>query len=246
METELNKSAINGLLAILAPGAFLLLCITWLVSMAYKGQPNYYQNNELLFLFLFLLTAYILGLINDAFCQWAEGAFLGKLYKQGPRLQVINQHKHWLTELDAFYKQATGLSLYEINRETGLPMPGDYNGYKLHKYNLSQFERFAVFVLAKEGLDQKIDTLKSKYMLLRNLVPPFLLCGIGGLAVVAIGWLPSGNHFIFYHPYFVLAFGLVLLFTCVWLIRSFALGRIEYLTELYRYIRYYYLLHNKN
>ncbi len=246
METELNKSAINGLLAILAPGAFLLLCITWMVSLVYKGQPNYFDSNQLLFLFLFLLAAYILGLINDALCQWAEGRLLVGLYKQRPQLRVIDENRHWLTELDAFYKKTTGLSLYETDRETGQPMPGDYNGHKLHKYNLSQFERFAVFVLAKEGLDGKVDTLKSKYMLLRNMIPPFVCCGIGGIVLYFMGMLHTGTTIIFYHPYFVLAFAVLLLLACFWLCRAFVRGRLEYLAELYRYTRFHYLLNNKN
>jgi hypothetical protein len=246
METKLNKSVINGLLAILAPGAFLLLCITWMVSLAYKGQPNYFNSNELLFLFLFLLAAYILGLINDALCQWAEGRLLVTLYKKRPQLRVIDQNKHWLAELDAFYKQSTGLSLYETNRETDQPMPGDYNGHKLHKYNLSQFERFAVFVLAKEGLDEKIDSLKSKYILLRNLIPSFVCSSAGGVVLYLMGMLHTGTRIIFYHPYFVLALAVSLLLACIWLCRAFTRGRLEYLTELYRYTRFYYLLHNKN
>jgi hypothetical protein len=246
METELNKSAINHLLAILAPGAFLLAACTWLLSLVFKGQPNYYKSNELLFLFLFLLAAYILGLLNDALCRWAEGLLLRRLYGDAPHVTVIGSHPHWLPELDALYRKGAGLSLYETDRNTGQPMPGSYNGHKLHRFNLSQFERFALFILAKEGLDSKVEPLKAKYILLRNLVLPFGACALCGLGAKIGGLLTHGGAYIFYHPYFVPALALSLLLACIWLCRAFARGRLEYLTELYRYTRFHYLSHNKN
>ena len=240
METDLTKPAINAFLAVVAPGAVLLLCSFWCMGVFYPSKITGYSVNELLFLFVFLLFAYLVGLLLDKLAEKVEGLFLTRLYGAYPSVKIVERYPHWLETLNEHYLQATGISLYELD-EAGLPKAGQHNSKKLHKYNLRQFERFAVFTLASHNLTAKTDALKAKYLLLRNLVLPFLVCGVCGVVTWCSGMLAAAPAGLWYHPPVVLCASLLFLFVCCCLPGMFRKSRITYLTELYRDTRFLYL-----
>lgn len=245
MEPELNKSFINGFLATIAPGAFILLYTIWGVSIFYPDQPNYFTNNQLLFLFIFLIFSYIIGLIIETLSARLEGLFLKAIYGKHPSLVIIDANKHWLEDLDEFYYTTLKISLYDRNKTDMQPKPGEYNSKKLDKYNLTQFERFASFVLTKEEIDGKTDHLKSKYLLLRNLLFAFVICSLSGIVFFHYGHLHNDSKNIFYEPDFILASSIILILSSIFLFIYFRATRLEYLSNLYRDIRFHYLLNIK-
>jgi len=245
METELNKSVINGFWALIAPGVFLLLHSIWGISIFYTGQPDYYQANQLLFLFIFVIFAYIIGLLIDALASWFERKLLRILYGKNPAVAVLEKYPHWLEDLDEFYNSTLNVSLYHIDKITKQPKQGDINGKKIEKYNISQLERFAVYVLTKEGMDEKSDHLKSKYMLLRNISFVFFITGLTGFFYHYYGKFSAHTTMIFYNADFVLASSIILLIASFYLCNNFKKSRISYLSELFRYLRFYYLLNIK-
>ena len=215
------------------------------VSIFYAGQPDYYQANQLLFLFIFVIFAYISGLLIDALATWIERKFLKILYGKNPAQAVFEKNTHWLEDLDEFYKSTLNISLYDRDKITNEPKQGDINGKKIEKYNVSQFERFAAYVLTKEGLDEKSDHLKSKYLLLRNISLVFFIAGLAGFFYYFLGKFAANPKVIFYNADFVLSSSIILIITSIYLCFNFRKSRISYLTELFRYLRFYFLLNIK-
>jgi len=245
MDSELNKSVLNSFFATLGPGAFILLYTIWGIAIFYPNQPNYYTLNELFFLFIFTIFAYIIGLLIEGLSLIIEGRLLKRIYSKNPSLVIVDANKHWLKDLDELYYATLKISLYELNKNGGQPKPGEYNGKKIDKYNVSQFERFASYILSGEPINNKLEQTKSKYILLRNLCLAFLICGLSGIIFFLIGKFDNTEKIIFYDRRFVLISSLTLFVSCLYLFIYFRKSRLEYLSDLFRYTRFYYLLNKK-
>lgn len=245
MISEINKITLSWLLSILMPGAVIVFMLIWDLTLYLDLELNIFTSYEGVTVFFIVVFAFVIGILNDTISQIIEMAAFSRKEKN-PRTIVAKKNPHWVEELDAFYFKYTGIHLYDWDKKNNLPKEGDINGKKLNLYNLSQFEHFANFILAKEKVSGILETEKSKYLLLRNLCYAFIITSLFGLVNTFITEMEFFENFIqptglVRNGKLIRMISFIQFAMAVFLFFAYRKTRISYLTQLYRYIRYYYL-----
>jgi len=245
MEAELNKFSFNGLASLISPGAMVLLFVLWGVAILFPHQPDYLKDYEVLAVFLFITAAYITGSFINTLASILEKKYY-KAQKHDPRRQAIEGKHLWVEDLDKLYFEKIGLHIYDYNKGSNEPKPGDVNEKKMDKYNFAQFERFANFYLKKNNLNEAVETQKEKYLLFRNLAVSFFVSALLSVIYLIYSFFKPvfsiHAHDVFFNTAFVFFIIALLAVLVIVLFASAVKQRVTYLEDLYRTTRYNYLM----
>lgn len=244
MEAEFDKFSLNGLMSLIVPGTLFSLSICWITFTHFAIDLQFINNAEVLWLFLLIITAFFIGTIINTIAQWAE-LRIYKLQKFRPHLFALQDKKHWIDDLDQLFFSHTGIHIYDCNKEGEFKID-EQGEKKIEKYNLTQFEKFGNFYLAKYEMQDAVRLLKEKYLLYRNTGIALFLLAI--IIFVYLFFLKADTItqvlYCTYQSMKYVAICAIVLSICF--TPSVKKMRVTYLELLYRYSRYQYLFEKQN
>jgi hypothetical protein len=244
MTSEINKFSLNWLFSVIAPGSLIVLFSLWGYWLYYPETMDLLVNHEVFCAFIFLLSAFVTGILADGLSQQIEQNIYSK-EKKHPRQKVFEKNPHWLEDLDNYYFDYLGIHLYDWDKKENKPKEGTFNGKKLNSYNLSQFEHYASYILSREAIYSTLEMERSKYLLCRNLSHSLLFCTllslIYGIAETGINPNEPSLQSLFHHPSCCIIISILTALFSFYLSYTYKRFRLDHSIQLYRNIRYYYL-----